>query len=430
MAPSPPPGLLQRLPHDVLVDLFVRLEARDIGRLAATCRLLQYGQSSPQTPNPVEVFLRYRARLDGWSGTLPVDARRAVQYFLRIAWQDELEFHSISAGQEQPISFFVDDGGSLRACGVEMTYFGEIDHDHTIGLLLHHCLAAPPGSLGFGYDMSNYVGKEEPTLVPAPEGVRVRRVAVGGLAPHTLALTDEGQVYMWGPVDAGPGGDECSPTLFDEVSKLKPRRVAASTSHAAAITEYGHLYTWLHDTERYGYGSKEENVLGAGYPLRDSNDVEVQPFSPKRVEALDSMCIVSVAAGNMYTIVVTVNGVVFPAGCPYLGLATVLSALGQLQLGCSPPCCHTKRRPVPDPPLGRVFSFGSGEDGMLGHGSTETQVLPKEVEAIRGVDVASVCAGQSQVLALTYTGGVYSWRNNDGHPPLRLYQLFQKFSKS
>jgi hypothetical protein len=47
MAPSPQLGLLLRLPHDVLVDLFVRLKARAIGRLAATCRLLQYGQSSP-----------------------------------------------------------------------------------------------------------------------------------------------------------------------------------------------------------------------------------------------------------------------------------------------------------------------------------------------------------------------------------------------
>jgi hypothetical protein len=45
----PPLGLLLRLPHDVLVDLFVRLELHALGRLAATCRLLQYGQSSPQT---------------------------------------------------------------------------------------------------------------------------------------------------------------------------------------------------------------------------------------------------------------------------------------------------------------------------------------------------------------------------------------------
>jgi hypothetical protein len=40
---------------------------------------------------------------------------------------------------------------------------------------------------------------------------------------------------------------------------------------------------------------------------------------------------------------------------------------------------------------------------------TEPQVLPREVEALRGVDVASVSAGFEHVLALTYTGGVYSW---------------------
>jgi hypothetical protein len=84
-APSPQPGLLLRLPHDVLVDLFVRFKARDLVPLAASCRLLQYGQSSPQTPNPVEDALRLRARLDGWSETLPVDARGAVKYFLRLA---------------------------------------------------------------------------------------------------------------------------------------------------------------------------------------------------------------------------------------------------------------------------------------------------------------------------------------------------------
>jgi alpha-tubulin suppressor-like RCC1 family protein len=36
-------------------------------------------------------------------------------------------------------------------------------------------------------------------------------------------------------------------------------------------------------------------------------------------------------------------------------------------------------------------------------------VLPREVEALRGVDVASVSAGFGHALALTYTGGVYSW---------------------
>jgi alpha-tubulin suppressor-like RCC1 family protein len=45
-------------------------------------------------------------------------------------------------------------------------------------------------------------------------------------------------------------------------------------------------------------------------------------------------------------------------------------------------------------------------------------VLPKEVEALRGVDVASVSAGIFYTLALTYTGGVYSWGSS--HPNRRL----------
>jgi hypothetical protein len=74
--------MLLGLPHEVLVDLCVRLELDALGCLAATCRLLQYDQSSPQTPSPVEDSLKLRAELSGWSRTLPVDARVAVRYFL------------------------------------------------------------------------------------------------------------------------------------------------------------------------------------------------------------------------------------------------------------------------------------------------------------------------------------------------------------
>jgi hypothetical protein len=64
------------LPHDVLVNLFWRLEVDDLRRVAATYRLLQYGQSSPQTPNAVEDALRLQAGPGFWtSGALPVNAR-------------------------------------------------------------------------------------------------------------------------------------------------------------------------------------------------------------------------------------------------------------------------------------------------------------------------------------------------------------------
>jgi alpha-tubulin suppressor-like RCC1 family protein len=45
-------------------------------------------------------------------------------------------------------------------------------------------------------------------------------------------------------------------------------------------------------------------------------------------------------------------------------------------------------------------------------------LLPREIKALCGIDVASVCAGQSHILALTYTGGVYSWGEGDHYQAL------------
>jgi hypothetical protein len=193
-APTEAPQLLQ-LPHDVLVDLFVRLDLHALGRLAVTCRLLQYGQSSPHTFNPVEDALIFLAVLHGWSRTLPVDARNAVKCLLRLALQGDLESQSISADMFFPISLFVDSDGFIRSCGVEM------QSNEDTETLLANALAAPAGSLGFGINWtlpssSACLRKEGPTLVPAAEGVRMRSVSTGG--SHRFALTNEGQVYMWG----------------------------------------------------------------------------------------------------------------------------------------------------------------------------------------------------------------------------------------
>jgi hypothetical protein len=114
--PTPPTTMthLLRLPHEDLVNLLVRLPASALSCLAATCRLLQYGKSSPQTPNPLEVALWRLARLRGWSQTLQVDPRGAVKCLLRLAWQDELKSVSISASRFHPVSLFVDLGDVMQ----------------------------------------------------------------------------------------------------------------------------------------------------------------------------------------------------------------------------------------------------------------------------------------------------------------------------
>jgi alpha-tubulin suppressor-like RCC1 family protein len=210
----------------------------------------------------------------------------------------------MSASQDDPISFFVDAGGSLRACEIELQ---NTEDDEDILAFLRHGFAAFPGSLGFGRDWhtvsdSDYLRKEEPTLVPATEGVRMRSVAVGD--DHSLALTDDGQVYMWGPTSKTSQAPEV-PTLFEKAKDLTVRRVAVGMNHCAALTGDGKLFTWLHDKRAWDL----RGASGAGYPLPDLGVAESALCRPKCVEALAGMRIVLVAAGAFLTIVAADEGV-------------------------------------------------------------------------------------------------------------------------
>lgn len=63
---------------------------------------------------------------------------------------------------------------------------------------------------------------------------------------------------------------------------------------------------------------------------------------------------------------------------------------------------------------GLVYSWGQGEGGLLGHGTTNTQQTPKVIEALRSLHVASVVSGGLHTLALTKQGHVYSWGRGEG----------------
>jgi hypothetical protein len=220
--------------------------------------------------------------------------------------QDDLEFHFMSACRYHPISIFVDAGGSLRACGVELQR-----RAGTKGFL-NGCDAALAGSLGFGSDWgvgsdSAHLRKEEPTLVPMADGIRMRSVAIG--AAHVLALTDEGQVYTWGTKTSAQARRVYRapkiPTLLQELVELKIIRVSAGTYHCAVLTDDGKLWTW------YDFGLSDDADLGTGFPLpdlEDGDDYTTFGHRARCVEALAAMRIISVAAGSMFTIVATDEG--------------------------------------------------------------------------------------------------------------------------
>jgi len=78
---------------------------------------------------------------------------------------------------------------------------------------------------------------------------------------------------------------------------------------------------------------------------------------------------------------------------------------------------------------GALWSWGWGAGGQLGHGDQQSQLLPKEVEALAGQRVLAVSAGSSHSLALTADGAIWSWGTGAygqlGHGDLQ-HQLLPK----
>jgi alpha-tubulin suppressor-like RCC1 family protein len=195
-----------------------------------------------------------------------VDERKVVRDLLkhvlsRVPWHD-LQLISVAAvagGYTPPLSLFIDSNGQLRSCGAPDS--GDPSY---------------VGALGFG----GYGDREPSSDLFTLDLPRFRSVVTGG--SHSLALTQEGEVYLW--TDDDTGGPEL-PTLFQELRGHCVRRVATGLFHSAAVTDRGVLFTWC-DYENGGGES-------FGYPVSE----DLMCLCPRRVEALNDVKVVSVAAG-------------------------------------------------------------------------------------------------------------------------------------
>jgi E3 ubiquitin-protein ligase HERC2 len=128
-----------------------------------------------------------------------------------------------------------------------------------------------------------------------------------------------------------------------------------------AVGEIGELFTWGRGVlGRLGHGNEQN-----------------QP-SPKRVEALRGVRVISVSVGWQHALALAEDGL--------------------------------------------VYVWGENEErALLGNPHVERELLPKPVEALRGVRVGSVAAGGSSSYAVACTGEVWAWGcEGDGGPPLGL----------
>jgi alpha-tubulin suppressor-like RCC1 family protein len=208
-----------------------------------------------------------------------------------------------------------------------------------------------------------------------------------------------GQVLACGKGDRGvnEGHIHSAPTPVTAMVGICVRSVTAGFHHSLALTWDGRVYSW---------GANSFGQLGLG-------DRRSRP-SPVLVEKLEGEC--NIAAAANYSLAVTQSGAVFSWGRalkPGAESSLVPRIVEWLKEVRVRKCvCANTGTAFAVSQEGELFSWGPGDDGLLGHGDEEDQPSPKRVEALRGVRVSSVSVGQWHALALAEDGLVYTWGEN------------------
>ncbi|XP_033611768.1 uncharacterized protein LOC111875606 isoform X4 [Cryptotermes secundus] len=196
--------------------------------------------------------------------------------------------------------------------------------------------------------------------------------------------------------DEDEDSEDLCPSLPIHASTL-----SAGFSHVALVRN-GAIYTW---------GNAVQGCLGTGPTMsRYSCPQQVSILPTLKLE------VISVACGRQHTLSLTNNGV----------YAWGSSQYGQLGIGKTGQCPyprmveHLSRERIIAVSAGqyhsialaddgRVFTWGWGVHGQLGHHSVEDYYTPTLVEGLIGKVVTQICGGHGHTVALTAEGKVYTF---------------------
>ncbi|KAJ1405033.1 Regulator of chromosome condensation, RCC1 [Sesbania bispinosa] len=202
--------------------------------------------------------------------------------------------------------------------------------------------------------------------------VPIKMVAAG--AEHSVAVTEDGDLYGWGWGRYGNLG------LGDRNDRLIPEKVtingdkmvmvACGWRHTISVSSSGGLYTW-------GWGKYGQ--LGHG----DFEDHLV----PRKVQALSDKCISQISGGWRHTMALTSSGQLLGWGWNKFGQIGIGNNFDcpspmkvnfpldqkvvQMSCGWRHTIAVTERE--------NVYSWGRGANGQLGHGDTIDRIWIKDL---------------------------------------------------
>lgn len=237
---------------------------------------------------------------------------------------------------------------------------------------------------------------------------------------HAVLVSKQGEIYSWGEESGGRLGhgvevDVFHPKHIDTLSGMNIELVACGEYHTCAVTYSGDLYTW-------GDGTHNSGLLGHGN--------EVSHWIPKKVIGnMESVRVSYVSCGPWHTAIVTSAGQLFTFGDGTFGAlghgdhsstnipreVETLKGLRTTRVSCG--VWHTAAvvevidesvESSTQSSSGRLFTWGDGDKGQLGHIHKEPRLVPKCVLALGNENICRVACGHSLTVALTTSGHVYT----------------------
>ncbi|XP_071733808.1 PH, RCC1 and FYVE domains-containing protein 1-like isoform X2 [Rutidosis leptorrhynchoides] len=294
-----------------------------------------------------------------------------------------------------------DDGDALG----DVFIWGEITGDGVIGGGPHKA----------GSCLGTKIDSLLPKALESAVVLDVQNVACGGR--HAALVTKQGEMFSWGEETGGRLGhgidsDVLHPKLIDALSNTNIELIACGEYHTCAVTLSGELYTW---------GEGHFGILGHGN--------EVSHWVPKRVNGpLEGIHVSAISCGPWHTAVVTSAGQLFTFGDGTFGVlghgdrksisrpkeVESLKGLRTVRAACG--VWHTAavvevmvgNSSSSNCSSGKLFTWGDGDKGRLGHGDKETKLVPTCVAALVDPNFCQVACGHSMTLALTTSGHVYT----------------------
>ncbi|KAL5005406.1 hypothetical protein ScPMuIL_018862 [Solemya velum] len=280
--------------------------------------------------------------------------------------------------------------------GNEAIFITKDDEVYAIGSNCSSCL-------GLGDVHSSF----EPRKIDALCRKAITDIAFGS-GPHVLAVGSSGEVYSWGHngyCQLGNGGSNqgMSPILINtNLQGKKVTKVACGSHHSMALTQEGEIYAW---------GQNNCGQVGSGTTTN-------QPTPRKVIAVIGSRVAVSIACGQTSSMALMENGELYGWGYNgngQLGLGNNVNQPNPCKVQalqgiyvCQIACGYAHTLVLSDE--GSLYSWGANSYGQLGTGNKANLVTPAKVnaESERFVEVAASHYSHIST-ALTETGKVFMW---------------------